>query len=60
MKKKPASIFWGHDPIFMLVAPIIWGHDPNFSQVVWTDGGVQKKRLNALFTVSNPVRCSNK
>ena len=42
-EKKTASIFWGHDPIFMLVAPIIWGHDPNFSQVVWTELVVQKR-----------------
>ena len=43
LKKKPASIFWGHDPIFMLVAPIMWGHDPNFSQVVWTAKGACQK-----------------
>ena len=35
-EKKPASRFWGHDPMFVLVAHIIWGHDPDFSQLVWT------------------------
>ena len=52
MKKKPASIFWGHDPIFMLVAPIMWGHGPNFSQVVWT---VPSAIIQPFFELQTPV-----